>query len=1156
MKKQALMASLLATVALAPSAWAQGCGSAPGDSDALCGGAGTGLSAQGFAISVDNGSAAGDARLTDLQRKADAALANAGLQVRFDGLEAERALDAHLVGQAPVRPGDMVTLQSRLNYAAFVSRGEFRIIDAAAPGGARTVRVLPVTPGGRASTPLPGGKDLLVVHRVYDRAGRYDETRPLPLDGGNRRGLSDGEVREEGTSTLSRRGIPITGGGVTVSGTGLPPNARVRAMGEETGTDAEGRFVIRRILPVGDHAINVAFSTTDITRDIKVPKAEWFHVGIIDITLGWRTEDSRNATGQDIGGFYNRGRIAGYVRGRTASGVRVTASVDSREEDLRDIFRNLDRRDPQSLLRRLDPDDLYPTYGDDSTIEETAPTSGRFYARVEKDNNHVLWGNYRAALHGAEFIRNERTLYGLQGHWESPAVTSEGDPRSSVDAYAAQPDNLPGRDVFRGTGGSVYFLSQQDISFGSETVTVEIRDPQSGRIIDRRTLTNGADYDIKYIQGIIRLRRPLSAHAPGGGLISDNPNGDNNVNLVAQYEWTPDALDTDGYAYGARGQAWVNDNLRLGVSGMVERTGAADQTVTGADLRWQHSERTWAEAEYATSDGPGFGAFTSTDGGLTGNTSAATGGRGRAFRLSAQVDPGEMGVAASSLIGGYYEEREAGFTSLDHSVTSDETLRGLYTEFAPDARTELRFRADLYENDAGREDNEAGLELHRTIRDGALISLAAEHLERTTPGDPANTGARTDLALRYTLTPSDDLSWYVFGQGTAERSGGLLRNNRAGVGADVVLSDHWRFSGEVSDGNQGVGARALFSHDTGEGDSSYFGYTLDPDRVLTNTVLNGRDRGQFVAGGTRRLSARASAYAENTYDLFGRRRSLTGTYGVDYAHSEHRSTSVAFEAGTISDPTDGSFRRHAVSVAHSYDTKMTDARVRLEYRRERGTTGATGRDSDTVVVSGDLTHRFSESSRFVGGADFVHTDAQSGILADAEYAELSLGYAYRPVVDDRLNVLARYRYVHDEYGQIITSGGGSQIRGPLQHSHIFSVDAEYDLTPRWSVGGKLGYRLAETAPAGSSAFTENDAWLVVANARLHVTHNWDALAEVRALGAEQADTTDYGLLVVGYRHLNEVVKLGVGYNFGSFSDDLADLTHDDQGLFVNLVAKF
>jgi hypothetical protein len=33
------------------------------------------------------------------------------------------------------------------------------------------------------------------------------------------------------------------------------------------------------------------------------------------------------------------------------------------------------------------------------------------------------------------------------------------------------------------------------------------------------------------------------------------------------------------------------------------------------------------------------------------------------------------------------------------------------------------------------------------------------------------------------------------------------------------------------------------------------------------------------------------------------------------------------------------------------------------------------------------------------------------------------------------------------------------------------------------------------------------------------------------------------------------MKLGIGYNFGAFSDDLRDLVHDDHGVFINLVGK-
>ena len=40
------------------------------------------------------------------------------------------------------------------------------------------------------------------------------------------------------------------------------------------------------------------------------------------------------------------------------------------------------------------------------------------------------------------------------------------------------------------------------------------------------------------------------------------------------------------------------------------------------------------------------------------------------------------------------------------------------------------------------------------------------------------------------------------------------------------------------------------------------------------------------------------------------------------------------------------------------------------------------------------------------------------------------------------------------------------------------------------------------------------------------------------------------------RRVGDNMKIGVGYNFGHFSDDLTDLTYDDHGIFVNAVGKF
>ena len=50
--------------------------------------------------------------------------------------------------------------------------------------------------------------------------------------------------------------------------------------------------------------------------------------------------------------------------------------------------------------------------------------------------------------------------------------------------------------MLRGTGGSIYFLSKQDLLVGSETLTVELRDGYTQRVISRTTMVQGKDYDI------------------------------------------------------------------------------------------------------------------------------------------------------------------------------------------------------------------------------------------------------------------------------------------------------------------------------------------------------------------------------------------------------------------------------------------------------------------------------------------------------------------------------------------------------------------------------------------------------------------------------------------------------------------------------------
>ncbi|KIT14311.1 hypothetical protein [Jannaschia aquimarina] len=1102
----------------------------------------------GFVLSLDGDPVDADPTVEDRIRRTDIALAQAEVQVTFDGLEPEPTLDLEIAGEARAyRPGDRVELLSQTNYPAFIERAEMRIFDRGATGGPRLLAVVPVAPNGRVAVTLPDGRDLVAVHRVYDKRGRYDETGPLPLGYPDDRGLV-ADI-EEVSDFTARRGIPIRGGMVTVRAKNAAPGAKLYTLGTEVPASPDGTMVIRRILPAGEYAVGVevkggATPVVESYHDVEIPGAEWFYVVVGDVTVG-RYEDGRTGDSETR----SDGRLQVYVDGETEGGIGVTASLDTGEFELDEILDRLEDKDVEGILDRIEQGLGYPTYGDDSTIEDNTPTSGRFYLRVEREGSYALWGDYQARLTGNAFLRNERTLYGAQVHYESQATTARGDNRVTVDAYAAQPDQLVGRDVFRGTGGSVYFLSAQDIAVGTETLTVELRDAATGRVVARETLVQGQDYDINYVQGVVTLRRPLSGSV-SPNLIQTNPGGDQNINLVAQYEFTPATGDVDSYSIGGRVEAWVTDDVRLGFTIQNEDTGTADQDAVGIDLRWEFGANSFAQLDYAETDGPGFGTSFSLDGGLSLDGEDPVDGDGRAIRFETQMDLADLGLRQSGIVGAYYEHREEGFSTLDYQVdaaTGDETIYGVFGRIEANERLSYAFYFDRYENDEDVDRTEIGAEVAFALTDRLDLALAVEHLEEDSPDEDGN---RTTVGGRLSYAVAEGTEIYGFGQFTAD-SDGLDDFDRYGVGVDHDFRNGWEVEAEVSGGDGGTGARLLANYAREDNSSYYFGYELDPGRRV-DPDLTGEDGGRFVMGGRQQINDDLILFAENSYDLFGERVEHLETYGAEYRASRFLTFTGSIEGGEVNDGVDGDFDRQAYSLGVRYQTERLTARARIEYRDDDTERDDLG-DTEFIFFAADARWQINDESRLLFRLAHADSDSDGESVASGDYTDLSLGYAYRPIENERLNVLARYRYLRDFIGQEVD---GSENDGPIQESHIFSVEGSYDLSPVWTLGGKLGGRLGKSAAGEGEPLADNDAYLAVVNVRGHIVHNWDFLVEGRYLDAVDAETSRSGVLAAAYRHFGNNLKVGAGYNFSTFSDDLSDLTYDDKGLFLNVIAKF
>ena len=1132
----------------------------------------------GFSLSVDGEVVAGQGSVVDAQRITDVALSDADIQVKFDGLDVRPMLNVSTVPATQnYVAGEVLEFQASLNYAAWISRAEIIIsqFDGVRSGVTAEVQL---EQDGTAKWQVPEGltAKLSYVLRVYDAEGRYDETLPRPLTSKDdiKADVEDavvpGRTAAPGLNEdhTALRNIPVQGGSVTIYGRGIEGKSNVHAFGETVPVDTEGNFLIQRILPPGDHTVDVEVrgadgNNLDFTRQINIPTDDWFYVGLADFTLGKRigNKDMKSIYPGEYDGVYNKGRLAFYLKGKIKGSMLLTAAMDTGEHDVRDILKQMDAKDPRRFLKRIDPDDYYPVYGDDSSAIEDAPTSGRFYVRLKKDDSHVMWGNYKAYISGNKFLSNERALYGAQAVHKSNRVALDGSRTTEISAHAAQPGTLTQNDTLRGTGGSAYFTKHQDITQGTETISVETRDPVTGFVISKTTLKAGTDYDIDYSQGVVLLNAPLSSSSANGKW----------QYLVVSYEFTPATTDVKGYAVGGRAHQWLGDHVRVGVTAMRDYSGEANLTLGGADVRLQATEKSYIDFHTAHSKGNGFGYSASADGGLTYSDITPTAGvrkAANAFGVSAKADLEE--VTGGRLLGDMqadYSYRQGGFTTLDNQI--NERKEDIRVASNIEVSEETRVAVEASQSRSGKNtDREVKAAVEHNVTEKTSIELAVKNSHKSGSVAPiVERGGRTDLGVKLTHDIDDNSSAYVFGQVTAHRGKNRERDDRIGVGGKTDFSEKVGVEGEVSSGSQGMGGGAKLVFTPNADSKYYFGYELDPYRELDSNssfISSGNDLGAFIVGGRQKVSDKLSFYVEDSYDLFGLRRTLAQNYGMEYAPFDNWTIGAAVEMGHIYDDTVNSitsiknsdFDRKAGSVTVGYRHENgNSARLKGEVRYEDSKDALNTRDMNSYLLEAMVNWRANDDWRFIGNVDAVFSDATAA-TRDGEYVEASLGFAYRPTEDDRLNALLKYTYLYDLPGADQVTIGGT-LNGPYQRSHIFSADAIYDLNDILSIGAKYGMRYGQTRERkGGAGWTDNVAHLAVLRGDINVIREWDMLIEGRMLWSPTSKSTDFGALAAVYRHMGENFKVGLGYNFGRFSDDLSDLVADDHGVFVNAIGKF
>ena len=1126
----------------------------------------------------------------DTQRATDLALAGAKIDVQVTTLHGVPMLS--VVPQAPVTgPGETITFYTLANYAAFIDRAELRVFAANASTEGVPLASLPITVGTPALwRPALEPQSLRVVLRVYDAAGHYDETAledfaivaAPPAGRADRR---DGPLFE---NQRTKANIAVRGAEVTVSGIVATRGTKVTTFGKASPVDQGGRFVMQQIVPPQIKQVTVEIAppggpARTFTRELNVPWDDNFLVAIADITGGHRavnqaTIDLQGIDRADTRDNFLDGRLAFYWKGQLAQKWRLTAAADTGEHPFNDLFDDFLRKDSRAFLRRLDPELHYPTYGDDSTLVQDAPTYGRFYLRAETDDMQAMWGNFHTELTGTDLIRYSRALYGAGFKWHGGA-TSGGEHKSQVNAFAADPGTIDSREEYVSTGGSVYYLRNQDIAQGSERVFMEVRDRDSGIVLERQELIAARDYDVNYLQGRILLRSPLPIVASTDLFVHNSSLAGNPVWLVATYEYTPGLTRPGSLTYGGRAQQWVGDHVRVGLTGYRQGEDQSRQTLYGGDVLLRYKPGTFVRGEFARSDGLGNGTLFSSTGGydFTQVTATSRGGS-NAFILEGAASIADFVGRGDGSIAGYFRHREAGYSG-PGELTFGEAIDqyGGTADLGLGKIGRAKTKIDITNGDlTSRKAIEAGLTHDLGKGWYGSVGLRADdqgsgQATAYTPlAAPSNMqGERTDAAvtLGYHHVPDppartqdgpqlpyDDRAWSasVFAQKTVQRDGGRLANDRVGIAGDIAVNQWLTVGGEVSQGDQGFGANTKANYQVSDRGSLYLTYQLaaeNPDAFNTGRL------GRLTGGTKYRFGSSTNVFAEERYEYGAGPTGLTQAYGADFAPWTGWSMGGRYETGKLGDALGGSIKRDVVGGTVAYANKALRWSSALEYRTEDSSSLG---DRKTWATRNLVTWQASPALRLFGKANIsISNGGPNASGLDANYYEMSLAAAYRPVTNDRLNLLAKLTYLSDLPSPAQVTAYNLPI-DYAQRSKIGAVDATYQLTGRLAIGGKLAYRVGELRLSrdASQPWFDSKAFFWAARVDYEVVRRWDLLAEARKLNVSTAGSSQLGALVAIYRHFGPNLKAGVGYNFTDYSDDLADLSHRDHGFFFNVIGKF
>ena len=1086
-----------------------------------------------------------------------------------------------------------VHFQTYSNYPDFAERFELRVYRGTDVDLVDPVATLTAKPSAFGqiewdgampdSVDLHEGDELQYVLRAIAADGSVDETMPNRLQLvrpeevqralnnlarssiGTFPGLSAGDLQQRdlqsavfGQSNLRQQNIAIYGSKVRIVGQDIPAGMPLKINGQSYPVDLERKFAAEFLLPVGRHSFDVETGSGNQVAhrqlDVDVTGKYFFMVGMADLTF---SDNDISGSMAPVGlldrydGTVTEGRLAFYLKGKIQGKYLITAQADTTEREVDDLFKGFFDPDARDIFRRLDPDQYYPVYGDDSTTFRDVDTQGRLYVRVDWDQNQALWGNFSTGFNGSEFSQYVRSLYGAAISWRSHESTGLGEAKYQAKAFTSEAQNAPGHSEFLGTGGSLYYLKHSDLLPGSDKLVVEIRDPLTGRVEQRTDLVRGIDYEIDELQGRVILTRPLSQIVRDNlpTITRDQPlDGFDNI-LLVDYEYIPDGFDTDQVTSGVTGTAWLGEHVAIGGTYVDENRSGDDYTLASGNITFQAGKGTYLRLEQAHTENSSANVFYSDNGGLSfSQMPGAQGEEGDARSIEARINLKELGWTANEwTAAAWWRDVDAGFSIARYSRGYDVQEQGF--EFAGQLNDDVRVSGRYSDAERGGESLEQG-QLMVEWRLGEFDRLVGE-LRYVQENHYFGSGTGTLGAVKYSHRFGSSLDVYGVAQFTLDDDDGDYADNDAyTIGAKYLFGNLSSFSAEYTDGDRGNAATINAEYQMSPLHTLYAGYTYSTDTTAGDPLFSSVQPTGLTMGQRWRISNQVNLFNESQFLKERNQSGIAHTFGMDFYPREGWNLGFTLQEGelqTVGSEGSDTVDRRAISINAGHTDATSQWNSKLEYRNDSGAEERTQWVSTNRVMI-----KLNPDWRFAGRLNLSDTDDRYDPLGDAKFVESNIGFSYRPVKNDRLSLLGKMTYLYD-----LSSLGQDSLTEYDQRSLIFSLEGIYRLDHNWEMAGKIAHRTGEARIARDSGpWFNSTADFASIQGRYETVYKWDALVEYRYLKVDQNDSDRHGWLVGVDRHVNENFRVGLGYNFTSFSDNLADLDYDHKGWFLNLTGTY